>query len=64
MTLRPRYIRGLAAASTRSQATPPNWVTSVLAVVRRYPVLTLEGVASMDDKTLNEHLVLLVGEQR
>lgn len=61
--MRPRYIRGLAAAHTRSKAAPPTWLSAVLAVVRRYPVLTLEGVAAMDNETLNQHMLLLIGDK-
>lgn len=65
MTLRPRHLRGLVAQTQRPQPSDlSNWQIASYVLVRRYPVLTMSGVQTMDPKLLNQHLETLRGETK
>jgi len=61
MPLRPRYLRALAGVQ---RATPRiGWLAAVTKVLVRFPVLSIQGVVTMDDETLEKHLALVEGEK-
>ena len=64
MAMSPRYLRGLEAVGKRSPEGLTSMQIASYVLVRRYPVLTMDGVASMDPKLLNQHLETLRGEQK
>ena len=66
MTLRPRYLRSLAAASKPKLEGVDLTSMQIAAyvLVRRYPVLSMDGVANMEPRMLNQHLETLRGEAK
>ena len=59
--MHPRYLRALAGV--RRPTPNIGWLNAVTKALIRFPVLSIQGVVSMDDETLETYLALVESEK-